>query len=551
MRRLGRLLALVLVAMIVISPLLFFTGGARAAGLGLPYGFRTPDGSYVIPYYEQLLGDLDVTPGELVFGDAIDIEFINELGNRTIVVSVYEDGAPANTPSLWANVTYAVPGDSVTVLPTFEMPSTSETLPTRLCVDGGCVAFLHETPITLLPEGILTFGGLDLIAFSVTAETLLLIAPLTYYAKKLACKALWTPKITWWLVLPHVATGSLFLVATDFPALDMAFGGLEFLLFPVVIAFLWFFFVMHMFNVATPVEAEQLASGPDGRTQVSKWQLLIGVLPETGQWIVIGTRWRDWFARLRGKAPTLYDPLLAEQKDTAPATLPIVNRKIGEPDARWNPLTHDWKTFSPEPGRQTPLESFPVNNIRTRGVDATKRKELPLLKLWVDYDQWLSVKLPYIVWRQEEKTPASYNADGSIHREARIKKRWAIPHYVTPAAVAGLSSVHFEEPIAAWLRYLEQHRAYALNHLLRRMLYQLQTGVYVLADKQSDELLQEIFELLHRERFPMSIEESEEEIQHGSVKSEDDRAEGAPPEPSREGPAAEPKSSRQRRGAPS
>ena len=504
-------------------------GTASASSLTLPYGFKTPDGSFVVPYFEGFLSESSITPGGLMFGDAVDIEFINEAGNRTIPVSVYENGTSIGQPSLWANFTYAVPGNAISVLPTFNLPSTRYTLPTRLCVDNGCVLFLHQTPVTIIPYGVLTFGGLDLIAFAVTLETLLIITPLTFWARTLARRALWFPKINWAIILPHFAFGFMLLIANDFPALDMAFGGLEFVVFPIVIGLLWFFFVIHMFNVATPVMVDQLAPGSDDRTRFTTWWLMLGVLPD-GRWIIVGTRWRDAFYRLRGKAPVVWDPTKGKEANPPPAIVPIVNRRIAEPDAIWNAQRHHWETFRAGATRGSPFESFPATNVRIRGVDATPRRELPLFRLHVDHDEWLSVKLPYLWWWREEKIPAEYNPDGTIRKRARIKQRLTWPHIVVPAPITSLSPWQFEDPLAASLGYISQERAYRLNGELRRQLHKLLTGVYVLADEQTKQSLREVFELLERERFPIKLEEAQEGAAGGGAERTRSRAE-EPPEP--------------------
>lgn len=512
MKRRLALLALVLVGAFLVVTLSGFTGNTKGGGLAPPFTIRTPDGSYVLPYYEQLLGDVAITPGSLVFGNAIDIEFINALGNRSIAVQTFQDGAAIGQSDQWLNTTFSVSGNQIVVLPTLELPSSRLTVPVTMCVDGGCISFFHQTPITILPQGILTYGGLDLISFSITLETLLLMAPLTLLARTLTRRALWTPKISWWLVIPHVATGFLFLIASEFPLLDAAFGGLEFVLFPVVIGILWFFYVMHLFNIATPVEADQISPRTDDRPGVTKWFLLIGILPD-GRWVIVGTRWRDWVARLFYHAPVIYDPTHANDdgsKDPPPSSLPITPRKVGQPDMVWSPSKHAWYRFRPEPGRATPYDSFPVTSTRVKGVDASPKRELPMLQLWVDHDQWLSVRLPYISAHREEKVDAEYSPEGKLLKKAKIRQRWTRPHYVDPPVVAGLSSVHFEEPLAAWLRLIDQERAYRLISDLRRQLHKLLTGVYVLADQQTRQTLQEVFELLERERFPMMLEETRE-----------------------------------------
>jgi hypothetical protein len=182
--------------------------------------------------------------------------------------------------------------------------------------------------LTIFPEGALTYGGPDLIAFGVTIEFLVLAAAFTPMGQALTKRALWTPKIAWWLIIPHLMTGVLFIFASDVPLLDESLGGLEFVLVPIVFALLWFLWVMHLFNSATPVEADQVSPRVDQRPGVTKWWLIVGTLPD-GRWIIVGTRWRDWLARLFGHAPVIYDSTHPGEKSAIPATLPVLNRKGG------------------------------------------------------------------------------------------------------------------------------------------------------------------------------------------------------------------------------
>lgn len=498
--RLGRIVVAWLVAAVVVGIPLGAIGSASASGLGVPYGFKTPTGSFAMPYYEAFLQEPPITPGSLVFGDAVDIEFYNAIGNRTIAVSVYENGTSLGRPSLWANYSYAVAAGSFQVLPTLQLPSTSVTLPTRLCVDGGCENFLHQTPFTLIPYGTLTFGGLDLIVFGVTLELVLLMAPLTIYAKRLARRALYFPKLNWALLMPHILAGGMLLVANDYPALDSAFGGLTWVALPLVVASAWFFFILHSYNVAAPAQADRIAPEGDDRPGLTSWWVMIGVFPD-GRWGVIGTRFRDAIYRLYGKFPVLWDPRDHEEDALPPWVVPVSNRKIGEPDAIWNAQKHRWDSFRLDARGGSPFESFPQHNVRIRGVDAAPKRELPIYRLHVDHDKWLAVKLPYLSWHREEKLEAEYNKDGTVAKRARIRRRLTWPHIVVPKVDADLSDWHWEEPLAASLGYIDQERVYRLVHRLRRMVYRLMTAVYPLADEQTRQTMHEVFERLDRERF--------------------------------------------------
>lgn len=528
---LGRKIFAWIAAAVMVGVPLGAIGNASASGIVLPYGFKTPTGSFVIPYYEGFLQEPSITPASLVYGDAIDIEFVNAIGNRTIVVSIFENGSSVGRPSLWANSTYAVIDNSISVLPTINLPSTSVTLPTQLCVDGACETFLHQTPFTLIPYGTLTFGGLDLIVFGVTLELVLIMAPLTLYARKLAKRALWFPRLNWAILMPHIMVGGMLLAANDYPALDSAFGGLTWVVLPFVVASAWFFFIIHSYNVAAPIQADRISPEGDDRPGLNSWWVLIGVFPD-GRWGVIGTRFRDAIYRLYGKFPVIWDPREHEEDALPPWIIPVRNRKVGEPDAVWNAQKHRWDSFRMDARGGSPFEAFPQHNVKVKGVDAAPRRELPIYRLHVDHDKWLAVKLPYLSWHREEKLEAEYNPDGTLSKRARVRQRLTWPHVVVPRVDADLSDWHWEEPLAASLGYIEQERVYRLVHRLRRMVYRLMTSVYPLADEQTRQTMREVFERLDRERFaPDGAELAEGVATPKSPKNPDaiDRSDGEDP----------------------
>ena len=449
---------------------------------------------------------MPITPGSLVFGDTLFLEFINPHGNATIPVDTWQNGTPAGIPSLWLNESYSVAA-GVNVL-TFTLPSSSVTLPTRLCVDGGCMEFLHLTPITLLPSGVLNVGGLDILAFGITAETLLLMVPLTLWARSIARRALWVPTIRWWLVLPHVATGSLLLVSAEFPALDQLFSGLEFVLFPIPIGLLFFFWVMHLFNVAVPGEAFR----PDPRDwhdlDFYRWRLVVGDLPD-GRKVLIDPRWRGVFARLRNHAPVILDPAkLKDGKTPVPVSAKVLTLRSESVDEKRDRVWKEYRRFRSRPDRPTPFDSFKVVNA---SLQEYREKDPPRLLWWVDSDQWLQVRFPYVTWHRDVQVPAVVDREGRTVQPARIKRKLTWPHYVDPPAVVALSGIHWKDVVAAGLDWVKQERAYQLVERLRRENYLLRATVYVLSDEKSARSMDETFTWFDRERFPISVAEAQEE----------------------------------------
>lgn len=511
-----------LIALIAVLSLVAAGGSASASGLSAPFGFTTPDGSFIIPYSQTLLGANAFSPHDLVFGDVLLLEFINPLGNRTISVTSFQNG----TPGVWLNQSYAVLGHAISII-TFDLPSTTITLPTQLCVDEGCIQFLHKTPVTLLPAGIVSVGGLDVLAFAITLETLLLMAPLTVFARYLGRKALWSPNIKWWLVVPHLITGALLGVAAEFPLLDSFFGGFEFVIFPIIIAVLFFFWEIHLFNIATPAEAFR----PDPRNwhdlNFYRWRIIVGDLPD-GRKILIGTRWRDWLARLFGHAPVIVDPN-SDPKAVIPSSARLVTQRSETRDERRDRLHRYWKQFRSKPGRASPFDSFQVVNA---SVLEYREKDPPRLLYWVDSDHWLDVTMPYLTMHRDVTVPAELSRDGQVVKPARTKRKLTLPHYVDPPIVASLSGIHWKDSVAAAVGWIPPERAFRRLEEMQRAFYALQSSLYVLADEKTEIAAKEIFSLLDRERFGISLEEAEEEARHGKEEkgtSEPERKRDATP----------------------
>jgi hypothetical protein len=301
---------------------------------------------------------------------------------------------------------------------------------------------------------------------------------------------------------------------------------------------------MHLFNVAVPAEATRPDPMGWHDLQIYRWRLVVGDLPD-GRKVLIGTRWRDWFARLLGHAPVLVDPRSSGPKSVVPAAAKIVTMRSETKDERRDRVAQHWKKFRVQPGRATPFDSFRV--VNASGALGYREKDPPQLLYYVDSDHWLQVRMPYLTIHRDVKEPAVLGKDGQVVRPARVRRKLARPYYVDPAAIAELSGIHWKDAIAAALGWIPQERAYRRIEELRQENYALRAALYVLADEKSEISAQEIFTLLDRERFPITLEAAEEEVGRPTGDSEkdsdgDDQDEGprGPRAPARHDPDQEP-----------
>ena len=512
-------------------------GDASAYGLETPFGFATGDGSFVLPYSQGLISTSPVTPGSTVFGDVVYLEFLNSGGNRSVTVTTVQRAS--GQTSLWYNESFAV-GANVSVL-TLNLPSSTAERTARVCVELGCITFLHLTPLTLLPSGILSVGGLDFLAFGLTAEFGLLIFPLTVAARALTRKALWTPKFKAWLVAPHVALGFILLVGYDYQAFDQLFGGLGFVLIPVVFAFLYFLWVLHLFNTAKPVEVLQPDLKDGHAVDYYRALFWVGDWPD-GSKVAIGPKWSHWLARLFGHAPVVV-PRKFETGEGAPAESDLMTVRTETRSERTDARTRRLRrAFRRRYGRQNPLDSFPIHG----GISDVRERDPPQKLYWVDSDGWLRMEYPRLSVHRTVTLPAKLGPEGNVVEPARQVVRLAWPHYVDTRASVGLAGFHYlDVPVAAVL-WGSAEKAYRRVEQLRAQNVALRTTTFVEADDATAVLTGEIFRGLDRERTGLTDEEADEETRGESPKPKDT---GAPAADAEASPRTGPLPSARTRGA--
>jgi hypothetical protein len=468
-----------------------------AGGLSPIYGFKTPDGHFVLPYAVGLYTTDSVFPGSTVFGDALTLEVTPNGHNSTIVVSSNQSGHP----NLTYSESFAVDAYNITTIG-FTLPSDTNPSDTKLCVDGACMTFVHATPLTLFPSGVLNIGGLDLVVFSTVVEFAVISVALLPLARYLCRKALWSPRFRIELLIPHLIAFVVIGTALDFQAFDTFFGGYAFILYAPMFAIPVFFWQLHFFNVAKPVEV--LRPDPQGghRLRYNRWRIWVGDLPD-GRKILVGTRWRDWWARLFGHFPVLVAADVDGTKIGPPSESPLVTWRAEVRGER-----HDKRVaaFRSRTNRDTPLDDFLI-----AGDLDYREKDAPVKLLWVDSNRWLDTSMPHFSAHRKVPVPAKYK-DGVQVEPATEKNRWCFPYYVDVAPQISLAGLHYIDVPAAALGWISAERAYRRVEDLRLSNNALRVGQFDIADESAETRTAEIYRLLHRDRMPMSDAEATEDV---------------------------------------
>jgi hypothetical protein len=511
----SRALPLLLAAVVVGAAFLGLAAPARAFGLPPVYGFETSSGHFVLPFVQGLITVDPVSPGSTVFGDTLYLEITPNGRNESVHITSKQTG---NGNALWYNATFAVSAVNVTIA-TFNLPPSTDQRDTRLCADGGCLSFVHLTPVTLIPSGILNIGGLDLLVFSIVALCALLTFPLLVLARYVGRKALWTPKFHAWLFAIHILSPAIYIILVDYRAFDAVFGGLGFLLFPFVYAILLFLWAMHLFNVARPTEVFRPDFQGGHRLRYNRWRIWVGDLSD-GRKILVGTRWRDWLARLYGHFPVLVTPDVVRTREGPPVEIPLRTLRAETRDEK---LTRKERLlarrFRARWGKESPLDDFEV----TGGPDH-REKDAPTHLYWVDSDRWLSADMPRLSWHRDVFVPAKTAPDGTVVTPSSVKTKLSWPHYVDPPAVTSLAGFHYlDAPVAAMLAHTNE-RAYHRVEEIHMDNVAMNATVFDEADRLGELQVAETYRLFTRERLPLSDEEAEEETRREAPKAKDEGA---------------------------
>ncbi len=481
----SRTKALFVALFFIAGPTLAFVGSGDAAAQSTETCYvSTHNGLFSILYTYVFNQQNPVCGGTYVFADALQVTFINFLSTRTLVFQTVQplDGSP----TLYGNTTVVAVGGQASTFPVV-LPSTIPQREVTACIDGGCLTFTHSTPLTLFPSNVIDVGGLDVLILGVVILTALLLFPFTLLARFIGRKALWTPAWKAWLWAPHIVAFFLFGIVVDFPLLDKAFSGSEFLFFPVVFAFMFFLWSIHLFNTARVAFAFKPNPHAFHHLSFEGWRFFIGRLPD-GSYVLIGKRWRDWLARLFGHFPILVPASSEYSTQGVPYPIDLQMHTAG---------------FRRKPGRENALDDFKVE-----GPLDIRWRDPPSRIYFVDHDVQINDAMPELRWHREVEVPPKLDHEGNVVIPSHTVTRRCWPYYVDPEPNAiGLAGIHVIDEIAAavgWITYEQITRRSEEKDI---QLGRLQATLYRTADEMASRRAADVVRYYEVDTAALSDEE--------------------------------------------
>lgn len=478
------------------------TGIAGFGGLGgggIIVGKLAPDGEYILVTVPQLTGQSGFTDCGTVFGNTLDIYDVSPLPYNATATVNYEEFNPTNNSIVVAHLaqSFSITGHAVTEFGV-TLPPTTQQHPFLLSVDGVQFVGYHLTPLTLLPNNILTAGGLDLLVILIISETGILLAPLILLSKFLVTKAQYAPKFR--LLLWTVAMGviTFFLLLTQYQWLDTTFGGLSYLVYPIVFAFLLFLWSLHLFNRAEVAEVLKIAPASGHRLRYLRWTMLVATLKD-GSLVVIDPRWRGFLYALFGHFAKLSSSQSEALGPDEPAPSPVENRIALPRHVIERRLQRDL------PSKSKPTDDFIVLN-------AEKYHE-PTKLFWVDSDEPFDIRYSHMSWHREVTVPPKLSPEGEVLVPEHTKQKLTWPHIIDPETNVRIAGIHYwTAPVAAqgWMgsekvSALLEKRTYQMVVLRGRQMNE--------ADRLAEERVAEVMSMLEKVRAPPTEEELAQEIE--------------------------------------
>lgn len=478
------------------------SSGAGFGGLGggnIIVGKLAPDGEYILITVPQIAGESGFTDCSLIFGNSIDIYDVSPLDYNSTATVLYEELSPSNLSLVVSSQTqsFSIAGRAVTEF-TFTIDSTLQQRPFVLQIDGVEFVGYHLTPLTLLPNSVLTVGGLDLLVLLIVVEAGLIFGPLLLVAKALSRKAIFAPHFRLALWAPIAGFLMFFAILTDYRLIDESFGGVSYLVYPAIFAVLMFLWSLHLFNRAEVVEVLKADPAGGHRLRYLRWTLLVGVRKD-GSLVVIDPRWRGWLYALFGHFVTLVPAQSEALGENEPAAAEIENRVLLPQHVIQRRLQREL------PSKERPTDDFVILNA--------EKYEEPTRLFWVDTDQPFEIRYCYLSAHREVEVPPKLSPEGEVLVPASTRLKLSWPHIVTPPCDVRLAGIHYwTTPVAAqgWMG------AESTNALLEKRTYQvtiLRSRLHTEADRMAEERVAEIMTMIDKARAPPTEAELADEVE--------------------------------------
>ena len=440
------LVAALVVALAIGTPVFLSSGGVRGAPAGAP----TLQGYYIVGNGAALVavgyvGWANIWTaagnGSQVFSSAFYLAFFNlRTTNVTIPLDVNENGVWVFNGSV--TITRLSQADV-----TIPLPATTSWTPTtiyfyKIPTWSGWAA----TPISLLPNYILNVGGLDLLGLAIVSFSLIFVTIGVTVARVVMRRAIWAPKFTaliWFHVVLACIGGFVFI---DFQLVDSTFAGWSPLVYPAFLLPMAFLWALSLFNRGQRVQIQQgILTGNDEMGYLLT-DVRIGRLPD-GRVVPVGEGIPHFWARVFGHHAAPFDN--GDPSKARPWFAPVV-RGIS-PTGSTRERLKAKKTAAHVATATDALTKFPVLN-------STERDDIAYIALGkgttspvVNYP-YLSVHRLVVIHHDAERL-----GDGTVVKPAwdETKRKLSLPHYVDPDSsdTPELEDYHYETAAAVWAKF--------------------------------------------------------------------------------------------------
>ena len=447
----ARAFAIVVLALVVLPVAGVGVGGAKAssspssnltpaAGLPIEFGgFLTSDHHYLVFAGVTSWGGTfqPIANNSQVYASTIELVVYSLLSVPTsMTIELVENGvasaqtasiAPAGAPSVI----------NVNVLPIHAWTNV------ELIIDNTPQTFSVAVPLSFLPSDIANVGGLDLIALAIISECLVALAIAVSLAYGFQRKALWAPKFSL-LVWGHVILISLAAaILLDFQQVDELFAGWSPLFYAVFLFPIFFVFSLSFFNKARKVELLQARAPLAGRLSFHRWEFLLAK-DLKGRWIIIGTRWGDWWARVFGH----HVPLTTTEATLdmpEPFMADIVNHRV------LSRAQVERRVRNPTPEKSSGMDDFDVIPVTLSGRPETGsgRSEPPSMLMFTPVGKPVSAEFPRLSFHRDKLIPPRLDRKtGEVIVPEHHARRLSLPHFTDGSADITLHLIHFRSAVS-------------------------------------------------------------------------------------------------------
>jgi hypothetical protein len=494
--RLRKAFAVLFVTFVAAGP--FVLGVASAQPIPPPSGFTTNNG-FMQVQYDGLFESAGVSQGSMVYADLLELQFINYIGARNMTVTSYQNATADGSPPLWANVTVFVAGRTWTDF-SLTLPSTAEPRGTRLCADGGCMFFVHQTPIELVPVA-LNQGTLDLYMLVVGLEWLggIILAVILAFATMQ--RALYAPKPKVILILPHVALAIVLAIAIDFPGLIFLLAGYAFFAYAAFGSIGVYFWAQHLFNKADVALLARL--NPRAKHGVDANAMTVALAAGgDGSVSVIDRTWTGWLARTRGWHILVWGP---PKPNEEPPTI-IALRPFPGQSYRSDAISR--KRVEQQLSDET-HELIRVHYEELKKITLPNRNA-PRLLAFVEADQPWTVGRYVIRWSRLHTYEPTVGKDGETIPAKEPRRKFSLPHFEgNGTATLRIAPWHALDGIVQSIVFVDNANVYRRLAVVHSTESAFAAGYRVDADVNTTSRLLEYTRMEAEERDPLTDEAAE------------------------------------------